>query len=204
MKAMTEARVIAIDFARFGGDESCIVVRQGHAITKVKTFARTEPTEVVRYAFMLQRKLHWTNEQCMFIVDATGMGQGVLGMFHEKNKRVFEFHNAGSASKADYANKITEAYFNVRELVRQRRLHLPEDREFLGGDPKSRGYKPPELVMEKTIEQLSSRLYSTNPKGKLILETKDQYMERMVESPDRGDAIAMACYQGCTLEGRSA
>ena len=193
----SEKRVIAIDFARFGSDESCIVRRQGHAILDVTTYARREPTFVVEQAFAMQRKARWGDRDTMYVVDAGGMGQGVLGRFHECDKNVFEFHNAGKSSKTDYANKITEAYFKVRELVRARRLHLPEDKPFTG--------KPGEvvsIVMEKAIEQLSSRLYLTDNKGKLILESKDQYVERMMESPDRADAIAMACYDGVTVGAR--
>lgn len=198
MTGMREKNVIAIDFARFGGDESVIVRRQGHAIVEMKTFARTEPTEVVRYAFRMQARARWANHNCMFIVDAGGMGQGVLGTFYEKGKRVFEFHNGGKASKADFANRITEAYFGLGLLAKQRRLHLPADKQ-----PTGEPNEVLQLTMELTVEQLSSRLYSTDKKGKLELESKDQYMERLVGSPDRADAVAMCFYAGTTVKARA-
>jgi hypothetical protein len=193
MNALAERNVIAIDFARFGSDESVIVRRTGHALVEIRTFSRREPTQIVEEAFAMQRRARWDNAACLYIVDAGGMGQGVLGKFYERSKRVFEFHFGGKASKPDYANRITEAYFNLGRLAKDRRIHLPQD------DPK----KPSVICMERAVEQLSSRLYGTNGKGKLELEGKDEYVKRLDESPDQADAIVMAFYNGTKIKGRA-
>ena len=41
------------------------------------------------------------------------------------------------------------------------------------------------------IQQLATRQYFTDLKGKLILEKKDDYIKRGHDSPDRADAIVM-------------
>lgn len=198
MNTLQHQRVISIDFARFGGDESVVCQRNGHALTHIRTFARVEPTRVVDYAFQLQSKARWKNSQCLYIVDAGGIGQGVLGKFYENHKQVFEFHNGSTASRPDFANKITEAYFTLKKLAESRRLHLPSDKLYTG----KKGERV-SLVMELAVEQLSSRLYGTDNKGKLELEKKDEYMKRMVHSPDRADAIAMLYFNGARVKAQA-
>ena len=43
----------------------------------------------------------------------------------------------------------------------------------------------------RLIQQLATRQYFTDLKGKLILEKKDDYIKRGHDSPDRADAIVM-------------
>jgi hypothetical protein len=178
-------KVIAIDFARFGGDESVIYRRSGHAIVESRIFAHTEPIDVIDAAMQMQKKAGWTNKQCWYVVDAGGMGQGVLGILHRARKQVHEFHTQARSSAHDYSDKMTEAYFNVAKMAKQRRLHVPDD--------------------EHLVHQLCSRLYETDNKGKLKLEKKDQFMKRMEGlSPDRADAYAMAFYQSILTRGQVA
>jgi hypothetical protein len=178
-------KVISIDFARFGGDESVIYRRSGHAIVESRIFARTEPIDVIEAAMQMQKRAGWTNRQCWYVVDAGGMGQGILGILHRARKQVHEFHTQGRSSAPDFGNKMTEAYFNVAKLAKARRLHVPDD--------------------EHLVHQLCSRLYETDNKGKLVLEKKDAFMKRMEGlSPDRADAFAMAFYQSILTRGQAA
>lgn len=172
---MEYGRQFGIDFARFGSDESIIYQRSGQAIIAWKRLVKTEPIDVLEAAYKMQRAAGWRDEDCLYCVDAGGMGQGVMGNLYRDGKRVFEFHSNGTSKKRDYANKMTEAYFHIAKIARERRLHIPKD---------------PTLV-----QQLSSRLYGTNKKGKLEIEGKDEYMKRgPYSSPDRADALAMAFY----------
>jgi len=178
-------KVISIDFARFGGDESVTYRRSGNAIVESRIFARTEPLDVVEAAMHMQKRAGWTDRGCWYVVDAGGMGQGILGVLHRARKQVHEFHTQHRSSVQDFGNKMTEAYFNVAKLARARRIHVPDD--------------------EHLVHQLCSRLYETDNKGKLILEKKDQFMKRMEGlSPDRADAFVMAFYQSIVTRGQVA
>lgn len=168
-------RRIAMDLARFGGDESTIYRRHGNAILEDFKASRMEPTDVVGQSFVMQGNCGWTNAETEFVVDATGMGQGVLGLFRSAGKRVIEFHNGGKATKAMYANKITQAWFEMGALVKQGICCVPND---------------PQLH-----HQLSTRRYHVNVKGQLILEEKKEYVKRHEISPDRADGCVMA-YHG--------
>lgn len=183
MRGLRTAKAIGIDFARFGSDESTIYRRSGHAIVEWKTFSKTEPIDVVDEAFAMQRRAGWRDGDCWFVVDAGGIGQGVLGYLHRHKKRVHEFHTQYIASQRDYANKLTEAYFLVAKLARERRMHLPDD--------------------DILVEQLSGRLYKTDAKGKLLLEKKDDYMKRNEgQSPDRADGFVLAFYDAVTARAK--
>lgn len=178
-------KAIGIDFARFGSDESVIYRRVGNAVVEWKTYSHQEPLAVVRAAMQMQQKAGWVDTDCIYVVDAGGMGQGIMGVLYDHKKRVHEFHTQGRSSVRDYGNKMAEAYFHIAKLAKQRRLYIPDD--------------------EYLIQQLSSRLYETDIKGKLVLEKKDAFVKRMEgQSPDRADALAMAFYQQVFISGQVA
>jgi hypothetical protein len=105
------ARQFGLDFARFGADESVVYRRAGNSIMQWRPFSRVEPSNVIDYAFRLQEEADWKNNECIYVADAGGMGQGVMHRFHEAGKRIVEFHNQGVAAQSQrYDNKITEAW----------------------------------------------------------------------------------------------
>jgi hypothetical protein len=172
------AKQLAYDFARFGGDESVCYQRSGNAIVGRGIFVKREPSEAVEHGFRLQASSGWSNDDCWHVPDATGIGQGVLHKFYTKDdrKQVIEFHNHGRpANPQKFENKITEAYWEFGQLVKSRKCNLgPKD--------------------TRLARQLSTRRYYTNKKGQLVLESKDDYMDRGFESPDRADAMVMVYY----------
>lgn len=178
-------KVISIDVARFGGDESIIYRRSGLAVVEFKRFAKKEPLDVLDYAIDMQRRAGWRDKDCMYVLDSVGMGGGLPAVLYRAGKRVHEFHTQHRASQPDYANKMTEAYFHVGKLAKARRIYIPDD--------------------EHLINQLCGRLYETDPKGKLILEKKDDYMKRNgMVSPDRADSLAMCFYDAVRARGQVA
>lgn len=166
------ARQFGIDFARFGGDESVIYRRSGQSVVEWERFAHTDPSRVVSRALRMQSDARWRDGDCWFVADAGGMGQGVMHLFHDAEKQIVEFHNGGKATETDYANKITQAWFNFARAVRAKRACIPVD--------------------NRLLQQLTTRQYFTDKKGKLILESKDDYMKRGHDSPDRADALVLA------------
>ncbi len=165
------ARQIGGDLARFGGDESVIFRRSGQAIMEWKHYAHVDPNHVVNDAFRMQADAGWRNSDTWFVFDAGGMGQGVMGNFHDAGKQIVEFHFGGKATETQYANKVTQAWFHFARLARARQVYIPRD--------------------NRLIQQLSTRQYFTDAKGKLVLEKKDDYIKRGHDSPDRADAIVM-------------
>jgi phage terminase large subunit len=187
LQVLPTSHTISLDFARYGSDESIIVRRSGLAVVEFKRFVKTDPREVVDAAFKMQHDAGWSNKNCHYIADAGGMGQGVMHSFHESGKNIYEFHTQGTpVDSSMYADQMSEAWFNLRTLVREGVCNLPND--------------------ARLLQQLSTRQYYTDRKGKLKVETKDEWKKRLGfdESPDRADAVVMAFYHGHGVRGHSA
>lgn len=180
------AKQFGIDLARFGSDESAIYRRINGMVIDYKIFAKTDPADVVRYAFNMQAQAGWKNDECIFVVDAGGMGQGVMHVLRDADKRWFEFHfNGKPHRKRIFKDRITEAYFMVAKMVKGRNVKIPNDRHL--------------------IQQLSTRQYLTDKDGLLILEDKEKYKKRTKQaSPDRADAFVLACYQHAMVQAQIA
>jgi hypothetical protein len=187
------ARQIGIDFARYGSDESVIYRRSGGAVVEWEKFTKTDPSRVVMRAMEMQKRAGWKDDKCWYVVDAGGMGQGVVHMLHDADKQVLEFHNGGKSSDPQYYDKVTEAWFTFARMAKTRKLSIPKD--------------------NRLIHQLCSRQYRTDHqkgKTKLRLESKEDYVKRLVRegvndapSPDRADAIVMAFYEGMLARSQS-
>lgn len=178
-------KAIGIDYARYGSDESCVAKRVGLAIVAYQVFVKRDPREVTDFAFKLQYEAGWKNNDCWFIPDAGGMGQGVVHSFWESGKQVHEFHTQSRAADSSmFADQYSEAWWNMRNLVKEHIVHLPND--------------------QRLLKQLATRQYYTDRKGKLKVETKDEWRDRteITESPDRADTVVMAFYPHVGVSGR--
>lgn len=175
-----------IDLARFGDDASVVYRRSGLAIVENKIIYKAEPDKILASAFEMQRQARWRNEECLYVVDAGGIGQGVMPFLYNSHRRVHEFHFGGSPGDgAVYHDKVSEAFFGMGERVKRRELYIPND---------------PQLISE-----LSNRQYALTAKGKIKVESKDEYRKRIQDgSPDRADAAIMSFYEGCTVGSRMA
>ena len=178
------AKQFGTDFARYGDDENVLYRRSGLALVEERIMRKVDPSMLVAAAFQLQRKAHWSDQQTWFVADAGGMGQGVMHLFHNAKKQVFEFHNNGRAHDSRiYDNRITEAWFRMADHVKTRSAYIPND--------------------SRLIQQLSTRMYHMTKNGKLIIEPKDDYKKRGFHSPDRADAAVMAFYDHVVLRSRT-
>ena len=175
----SDRRAFGLDVARFGGDELVWYRISGNAVASCKIMHRVDPSILLKDAMQEQETVAWRNENCRFIIDADGMGQGCVSQLYEAHRNVLEFHSNGTATKSFYANKITQAYFQLAKLVREHKVYIPYDRLL--------------------FKQLSTRKFGySDQKGresKLQIETKEKYKERTkMPSPDRADALVMAFY----------
>lgn len=167
-------RQFGIDYARMGGDENVVYQVQGGATVGWWIKSMVEPLEATDWAIERAKSSKWTQDNCQFVPDASGIGQGCLGRISEKGYSFFAFHNHGRPFSSEYHDRITEAYFWLRKKVVAGKVSIPDD---------------PVL-----IRQLSQRRYSVDSKGKLAMIPKDQHRREHGESPDRADAFVMAFY----------
>jgi hypothetical protein len=178
------AKQFGLDFARMGGDENVVYQRLGNAIIDKWIRSHVEPIEAVEAAFAMQVGVDWSNAETLFVADADGLGGGVMSAFDRANRRVFEFHAGIPAGNAQYANLATQAWFGLRRLVREKSIYIPRD--------------------TRLIEQLSSRKYTLNKKGQIIIWDTESYMKEGHDSPDRAVGCVQAFSDQGFAEGRHA
>lgn len=174
-------RQFGIDFARFGGDESTIFRRSGYHVAEWNRFSHVDPTYIVDKAYHMQLMASWPDTNTWFVPDAGGMGQGIMHRFYQAGKNVVEFHSQGKALKRDFDNRITQAWFHLAKLVRTRNCSLPKD--------------------GLLASQLATRRYFTTKKGKLIIESKEDYKKRGYPSPDRADGCVLCFWDSVEATG---
>ena len=107
------------------------------------------------------------------LIDEVGIGAEVVDRLKELGHRVRGV-NVGNAAldSAHYANMRAEGYWNLRHLLMEGEIVLPEDSELSG--------------------QLAALKYSFNSQGKALIESKEEMRRRGVPSPDKADALMLA------------
>ncbi|MCP4612090.1 MAG: hypothetical protein GY845_25615 [Planctomycetes bacterium] len=177
---------IGIDLAR-NGDRNAIVARCGHSVRRAWS-GKVEPIECLDKAIMFQHELGWTDEETMFVMDAAGMGEGLVYLMshaQQRKKQLHQFYTQNKAHESDkYDNKMTEAWCNLNKMIRRGEVYL--------------GKK----IDNRLLVQLVSRQFIITEKSRIQIESKKVYIKRMADvdngglgkSPDEADALVMAFY----------
>lgn len=167
---MRHTRVISCDFARNGGDESVSYARAGNAIVG-EEFYTGEPREICKAAMDMQDRMGWDDESTLYVIDAIGIGQGMISYFEDRGKNLRFFRPDRKAPIEGFKDELSAAWFNAATRMRHHRVRIPDD--------------------DVLHEQLRTRKYDT-VNSELVVETKKQYRKRgFSKSPDRADAFVM-------------
>jgi phage terminase large subunit len=166
---------VGCDFAA-GGDENVLAVRKGNKVWIEKAWQNRNTMaavgEFISIFSRLQREIGLTPE--MIDGDADGLGLPMVHALAEAGWPIGEWHG-GAAPRFDenYTNAVSEAWNGLANQIERKEIILPNDEELKG--------------------QLLGRKTKRNSRGKLGLEPKDEMRKRGLDSPDRADAVAMAC-----------
>lgn len=168
-------RILAVDVARFGEDETVFTIIQSNNIrqwTQVyqHTWKEKPLTEVVGKTLDLCREF----SPDIVAIDDCGMGGGVTDRLSEQRNAPEAFIGNEKSSNILYTNKRSEGFFRMKEY-------------FDKGDIK---------IMNDPIltEQLLSIRYKYNSNNIKSIVTKDEMRKDNIKSPDRADALMMALY----------
>lgn len=162
-------KIIGVDVARFGDDQTVMFLRQGRKSTLLGAWRGKDVAEVTAQV------IHFIEEHKPdgVVVDSDGIGAPVYDnlKFRGYHQRLFDFHGGHPAHDPN-------AYFNQRAEVWGRM------RDWLKGGA--------EIPDNSDIEMdLTGPEYGFSPRNQLQLEKKDDMKARGVNSPDFGDALAM-------------
>ena len=174
-----------VDPARYGDDESVIVVREGFKILPVNKFNGINTSELTGRVLRIARE-YWANgykEKIAVKVDDTGIGAGVTDQLEKAmeaeavkddsdkqfNIEVIPVVNNGVSNDPKYKDCGTEMWGIMGEALDT--ISLPDD-----------------IIL---VEQICTRFYKVLPDGRIKLESKDDMKKRSLTSPDRADGLAL-------------
>jgi len=159
-------KALGVDVARFGSDETVeIEIFDGGIVAEPRVIQGQNLMETAGKikASSAERKA----------VDDSGLGGGVTDRLIEQRVDVLPFIAGERAFESDrFLNRRAEAWWLVREMLRNDELSLPPD--------------------NKLAADLTNIKFKYTSKGQIKLEAKEEVKKRLGRSPDRGDALAIA------------
>jgi len=184
-------RIMAIDVARFGEDETVFSIVEKVSPTHLvqvhqECWKKHDLMEVVGKALDLKR-LHNVD---IIAVDDTGVGGGVTDRLREMRMRVQAFNGGERSLNPAYFNKRSEGHFIMKEYFDRGYIKIVNDMDL--------------------AEQLTSIKYKFKSNGEKAIVSKDDMRKEGFKSPDRADALMIACcysnliVRGMPLPGQAA
>lgn len=159
---------LGVDVARFGGDETVLMLRQG---PKARIFKVLPMSDTMATAGEVIRAIRETGAT-LAKIDSVGVGAGTFDRLKEQKLPVVEMSSGTSATdKERYANARAEWWWTLRSRFESGDIDIPND--------------------EALVTQLSGIRYKVTSKGQILIESKDEMKRRGVPSPDRADALML-------------
>ena len=171
-----EWKIISVDVARFGDDQTVIGLRQG---PKFSILARVRGLSIPQTSMRVMAAITEHNPRGV-IIDGDGIGGGVVdyvALHHAQwiashpLCRFVEFHGGHAPTDGYmYFNRRAEVWGMLKDWLKT--AEIPDD---------------PEIETDLTAPE-----YSFSAKNQIQLEKKDDMKKRGVASPDNGDTLAMS------------
>lgn len=184
------AKIIGVDVARGGEDETAIAVRYGSLITEIHRFRQADTMETADSAAAF---LHEPGS--VAVVDVIGIGAGVYDSLRRMRAkglivgRAVTFNASASTPGVDsigefrFRNDRSAAWWRMRELLdpsRGSQIALPDD--------------------ERLIEELVAPKYKHHVGGIIVVETKEEIKKKLGRSTDTADAVIQAFWAQSSAE----
>lgn len=175
---------LGVDVARFGDDETIIAPKVGDSVLPLiwhrgKDLMWTTG-RILETCLSLHERYPEYKGYLIVKIDDTGLGGGVTDRLNEiKSENGYDWlyvipvNFAGKSPDHHYADISTYMWAQVRKQMQDQCLNLPNDTEL--------------------VAQFSVRKYYLPSSSKIKLESKDEMKKRGLKSPDRADAVSLAC-----------
>jgi phage terminase large subunit len=166
---------VGCDPARFGDDETAVVVRRGNVALRPLTFRGQDTVQVASRVLEIIEEHRAKDEKATVRVDVIGIGAGVADQLKRAPHVVVEEINASASPESStYARTRDELWFTARDWL------------------KAGGCLPPDTRLEA---ELLAPKYAFTATQKIQVESKDDIKKRLKRSPDRADAFCLAVYE---------
>lgn len=175
---------IGVDVGRYGSDATVITMMHGVKVVERKKMIKRDTMEVTGEVVRMIKAVV-DNVDIHVVIDATGIGSGVVDALHERQNDKTIHHNI----------EIREVHFGAgpgeHDDLKRQFINL-KARMFclLADDIKSCIVLPGEDIF---LEELPTIQYKFDSKGRWQIESKDEYKKRTGRSsPDDADSLALA------------
>jgi hypothetical protein len=163
-------RILGIDVARQGDDESCMAARQGLVMFPFQSWRNIAASNGA--GFVSRKIQDWDADAC-FVDNTGGFGSSWIDQLRLLGRSPIPVEFAGEPNDRRFYNKRTEMYWELVRWIKEGG-QLPEC---------------PELVRALT------QITYTHKGDRMLLEPKALLKERIQMSPDHADAAAMTFAQ---------
>jgi hypothetical protein len=159
-------KIIGVDPAYSGADETAIYLRQGLAVQKLMT-VRNVADDLTIAGYVA--KFEDEHQADAVFVDM-GYGTGIVsgGRSMGRNWQIVSF--GSKSNKEGFANKRAEMWGDMKKWLAEGGA-IPDDQDL--------------------ADQMTAPEYYINLRGEILLESKDDMKARGLASPDRADAVAL-------------
>lgn len=180
-----EHGTLGCDIARYGNDES-VIYRLRDDTVELEWSGYHESTMKTTGRIIREIK-RLSMGSVIAHVDGVGLGAGVVDRLAELGYDVVDFQGGQKSFEPDrFVNQRSEQYWALRQRFEDGRIAIDPDDDVLAA-------------------QLGAIKWTTNSKGKVEVERKEDYRKRTkAASPDRADAVMMACAEGASTVPLSA
>ncbi|MDR2427205.1 MAG: phage terminase large subunit [Endomicrobium sp.] len=161
------SKIISLDVARFGDDESTLTKRQGIWMFQ-KAFKGLDGTALAN--IVKTENDEW--EADGIIIEVTGVGASVCDNLTRLGVEHFEINPAEKPADSTFHNKRAEYWWKLREWIKNHGILT--NNEKLSADLRAMRYG-----YQKQTE-------------KIIMESKNEIKKRLGRSPDYGDGLALS------------
>lgn len=173
----TDAAVMGVDVARFGNDDSVIMVRRGPTVVKVEVHHGQDTHEIAGLCSKLAAEMGVVDIN----VDVIGVGSGVADSLRRMTRaRVHDVNVGAKPGRTEdqerFENARAQHYWGLRERFESNEINL--------------GMIDPKLLDRLSPELIGVR-YEHTAAGKIKIESKDDFKKRLNRSPDMGDALML-------------
>lgn len=159
-----------------GGDESVVTRRHGPIVIDLQTNSTAESEVLTNWCMGLIHKF----EPSIVFIDPLGVGWGIAGNLEQRcpQARIISVNVTEMAGDETRFYRLRdELWWRLREQFEKRIISIPNDML---------------LIDELLSIRLDRKMWEE--KGITKIESKRDMFKRGVESPNRGDTLAMSCY----------
>jgi len=161
-------KLMGVDVARFGADQSVIAMRHGR---KLEPLLKFRELDTMALASLVADKINEFQPDAVF-VDGVGVGSGVVDRLRQLGFEIIEViagKSPDEGNKDKYTNKRAEMWDRMKHWLDG--ADIPDDQEL--------------------VADLMSPEYGFNARMRLQLEKKEDMKKRGLASPDCADALAL-------------